>query len=225
MDSFDEEHPLRDCAEHHRRGQGLCAKYQQIAADLASKICAGKLCQGNRIYAKSSIASQYGVSNETARRALKVLEDYGIVEIRKGSGVRIVSKEAAMEFVRRHGSVLSFAELRIALETEISAQMQSRRRIEEILERLREKAQHFREENPFFPYSIHITPDCAQVGKTLLETHFWNNTSATVVAISRNGELLLSPGPDLRIEAEDILYYIGAADCVAKVREFLLPVG
>jgi len=203
----------------------LNAKYQEIAADLAAKICSGKLGRGNRIYAKSSIASQYGVSNETARRALKVLEDYGIVEIHKGSGVRVVSQEAAVEFVRRHGSVLSFTELHSALETEIGTQIQSRRRIEEILERLREKAQHFREENPFIPYSIRITSDCAQVGKTLLETHFWNNTSATVVAVSRNGELLLSPGPDLRIETQDILYYIGAADCVAKVRDFLLPVG
>ena len=40
--------------------------YQQIAADIASKIANGHYELGQKIYARSVLASQYGVSSETA---------------------------------------------------------------------------------------------------------------------------------------------------------------
>ncbi|WP_369074759.1 cation:proton antiporter regulatory subunit, partial [Klebsiella pneumoniae] len=33
------------------------------------------------------------------------------------------------------------------------------------------------------------------MGKTAAETKFWQNTGATIVAIKRGDELIISPGP------------------------------
>lgn len=61
--------------------------YQQIAADIASKIANGHYEVGEKIYARSVLASQYGVSAETARRAISILSDMDIVDTARGSGV------------------------------------------------------------------------------------------------------------------------------------------
>ncbi len=197
------------------------SKYQKIAFDVAGKIAGGELKENETIYAKSSVASQYGVSNETARRALTILADYGIVEIIRGSGVRIASRAKAIEFIRSNREIKTFLELRKELENEIAIQEESHRRMEDIFAQLKEKVQHFRSDNPFVPYETFITDTCPQAGKTLLETRFWNKTSATVVAIRRNGEFLLSPGPDTTIQAGDALFYIGETGCVERVNAFL----
>ncbi|RKJ34567.1 GntR family transcriptional regulator, partial [Butyricicoccus sp. 1XD8-22] len=54
----------------NRRLQVKQPKYMKIAADIASKIVDKKYVIGEKIYARSSLASQYGVSSETARRAI-----------------------------------------------------------------------------------------------------------------------------------------------------------
>ena len=50
-------------------------KYQQIAVDVAEKIAEGKLHVGDKIHARSTLANQYQVSPETARKAIIVLVD------------------------------------------------------------------------------------------------------------------------------------------------------
>ena len=66
-------------------------QYLLVARDVACKIADGLYREGDRIYARSALASQYGVSSETARRAMCVLDDLGIIEASKGSGIRIIS--------------------------------------------------------------------------------------------------------------------------------------
>ena len=67
-------------------------RYQLIAEDIATKIVERKYVVGEKIYARSSLASQYGVSPETTRRAIAVLQDLNIVEAKR-IGVEIVSYE------------------------------------------------------------------------------------------------------------------------------------
>ena len=76
-------------------------RYQQIAADIAAKIAGGEYKIGDKIFARSSLASQYHVSSETARRAICVLCDMKIVESIQGVGVVIQSPENAVMYVRQ----------------------------------------------------------------------------------------------------------------------------
>ena len=50
------------------------AQYLQIAADVASRVAAGDLPEGERLFGRSVMASEYGVSPETIRRDLEKLE-------------------------------------------------------------------------------------------------------------------------------------------------------
>ena len=77
-------------------------RYQQIAIEIASRISSGQYKVGEKIYARSSIASQYGVSSETARRAICILCDLEIVTSEKGSGVIIKSYENAVNFIKQY---------------------------------------------------------------------------------------------------------------------------
>ncbi len=76
-------------------------RYQQVAVDIAAKIASRQYQVGERIYARSLLSSAYAVSPETARRAVGVLADLGIVKANRGSGVEILSWERANQFLRQ----------------------------------------------------------------------------------------------------------------------------
>ncbi len=194
-------------------------RYLEIAQDVAAKIAEGIYREGERIYARSALASQYGVSSETARRAVCILVDLGIVASSRGSGVTIASREKAVAYVRQYRDFLSINDLHRQLVEGIQRQQEETRQINELLERLVEKTERFRTSNPFVPYRAQVPPDSPHVGKTLQDLNFWHNTQATVVAIAHDGSLRLSPGPYVTLKAGDVLYYLGSADCVDRVEQ------
>lgn len=68
-------------------------RYQQIAVDLAERIVENRYKVGEKIHARSTLASTYNASPETTRKAINVLVDLGIMEVRHGSGAFVASKE------------------------------------------------------------------------------------------------------------------------------------
>jgi len=61
------------------------------------------------------------------------------------------------------------------------------------------------------------------VGKTIAEASFWQNTGGTIVAIRRNGEILLSPGPDAVLKARDTIVVLGDIDVYDRVASYIEP--
>ncbi len=198
-------------------------KYQQIAVDLASKIVEKKYQIGDKIYARSSLASQYNVSAETARRAIAVLQDLEIVEASKGSGVIIKSYEMAARFVRQFQDVQSVHELQNELLLSIQKQQHELLHLQEKTKQLISRTEHFRSVNPFIPYQIEMTAESPCIHQTLQALNFWQNTSSTIVGIRRGNELLLSPGPYASFEEGDIIYFIGNDESLGRVQSFLYP--
>ncbi|MFJ1751158.1 GntR family transcriptional regulator [Streptomyces sp. NPDC088116] len=74
-------------------------KYHRIADALKAAIEAGDYSPGDRLPGENVLAKQYGVATLTARQALKVLRNEGLVETRKGAGSRVISFTP----IRRHG--------------------------------------------------------------------------------------------------------------------------
>ena len=69
-----------------KRRAEIVAKYRQLA-DLLRSDAAKILKEGGvRLPTEMEIASSYGISRQTVRNALKVLEDEGVIEKRQGSG-------------------------------------------------------------------------------------------------------------------------------------------
>ena len=75
--------------------------------------------------------------------------------------------------------------------------------------------------NPLTPIEIELPKDCTLIGKSVSESKFWQNTQATIVAIRRKGELIISPGPYLKFEKDDNLLVVGEEDILKKIEMFL----
>lgn len=196
-------------------------RYQQIAYDIAAKIANGTYPEGQRTYVRSALASQYGVSSETARRAICVLSDLGIVASAKGSGVTIISADKAADFVRQYRDVDSITDLRRELRDRILRYQAELERIGSLLNQLLDRTERFHASNPLVPYQYTLTGSCRHLGCSLQDLNFWHNTMATVVAIRRNDRLILSPGPFEALCEGDTIYYIGNHDCIARVNQLL----
>lgn len=198
-------------------------KYQKIAADIASKIVEKKYLVGEKIYARSSLASQYGVSAETARRAIAVLQDLEIVEATKGSGVMIKSYEKAAQFAHQFLEVQSIYQVQLEMLESIKRQKEELNVLQETTERLVSRTERFKSVNPFVPFQVEILENTPYISQSIGTINFWQNTMATIVGIRRGDELLLSPGPYATFQHHDIIYFIGNDECLERVQKFLYP--
>ncbi len=68
-------------------------RYQEIAVEIAERIVENRYQVGEKIYARSTLASNFNVSAETARKAINVLVDLEIMEVQQGSGTYVASRD------------------------------------------------------------------------------------------------------------------------------------
>ncbi len=198
-------------------------KYQQIATHIAQKIVDGTYAVGDKIYARSSLASHFGVSSETARRAIGILSDQGIVTPTKGSGVEITSYENAISYVKQYKDLEALTQLQKNMFESIQKQQAELERFNGYISDLVDQSEHYRDTNPFIPYQIAVTSTSPYIGKTAGEVNFWQHTTATIIGIKRHSKLILSPGPETTFNDGDLLYFIGDDQALNRVRSFLYP--
>lgn len=197
-------------------------RYQQIAIDLASQIAKQQYKPGDKIFARSSLASKYHVSPETARRAICLLSDMGIVDATKGSGVLITSVDNAVRYIQQYSGVETMSELRLSILESIEEQTRITARLKAQLTELMDRTERFQNLNPFNPFEITVMEGGFCAGKNLADVNFWQNTTATVIAIRHGEQMLMSPGPDAELCAGDILYFVGDENAPMRVEHFLL---
>ena len=70
-------------------------QYMRIAAMIAAEIARGELPEGKRLPGMSVLSSSFGVSPETIRKALSLLADMHIVQIRESRGTYVLSADQA----------------------------------------------------------------------------------------------------------------------------------
>lgn len=195
--------------------------YERIAIDLANRIYNGELKVGEKIHGRSTLASEYKVSPETVRRAIKILEDVEIVHSSKGSGIVIGSKENAFKYISRFSNLESIKDL----EKQMNSLMVQRNRLDEqvfeTLKKIMDYSGKLRHTNPLAPIEAEIFPGCIHIGKTISEVKFWQNTGGTVIGIKREGNLVISPGPYASILEGDVLLVIGDEKTYDRVIHFL----
>ncbi|MET9417529.1 winged helix-turn-helix domain-containing protein [Streptomyces klenkii] len=67
------------------------APYMRVLATLLADIESGKYSPGDPIPSEAELCKTHGVARETARRAVRVLRERGIVETEWGKGSRVTS--------------------------------------------------------------------------------------------------------------------------------------
>lgn len=199
----------------------ITPRYQKIAADVATKIVENHYKVGERIYTRSSLASQYGVSPETARRAIAILADLKIVETVKGSGVTILSQENAAQFVKQFKDVKSAAALKKEIIQKLDSQMKESKALKDSITEFMDRVEKVKTINPFVPFEAVIEAPSMCIGKSLSDVNFWHNTTATIVGILHEDVLLMSPGPYAVLYEGDTIYYVGDENAQMRVEEFI----
>ncbi|ACX86564.1 transcriptional regulator ExuR [Pectobacterium parmentieri] len=73
--------------------------YQQLAAELKQRIESGMYQVGEKLPAERYISEEMNVSRTVVREAIIMLEVEGYVEVRKGSGIHVISNQQKNPFV------------------------------------------------------------------------------------------------------------------------------
>lgn len=66
-------------------------RYTEVAADLRRRIRSGELIAGAQLPSVHELAESYKVAGDTLRRAVSVLQDEGLLEVRHGAGTFVRS--------------------------------------------------------------------------------------------------------------------------------------
>ena len=65
-------------------------------------VSSGEIREGERFIGRSLMGSQYGVSSETIRRAMRHLSDMGIISVQNNVGSTVLSQKRAREYVEQY---------------------------------------------------------------------------------------------------------------------------
>jgi K+/H+ antiporter YhaU regulatory subunit KhtT len=195
--------------------------YRKIALDMAGRICRGEFKEGDRIYGRSTLAGEYNVSPETIRRAVNLLEDMEVVAASQGSGIYIRSKQSAYAFIERFQNKESVSSLRSDIHRLLSQKQSIENEINGIISKIIDYSDRLKNVNPITPLEIEMEEDSSLIGRTVTDTKFWQNTGATIVAIRRNGKLILSPGPYVGFEKGDSILVVGDMGVLERIRKFM----
>lgn len=195
--------------------------YKKIALDIANKIKQESIEEGAILHGRSALASKYNVSPETIRRAIILLEDIDVVKSIKGKGILVVSKEQAISFLNRNKSIDSMKEYK----SQINDLLIKRKELEDAMLKsingIIDYSSRFDEVNPIIPMEFKIPSSCKYIGQTIAEIKLWQNTGATLIAIKRDNNLILSPGPYIVINSDDIFIVVGNDEIKNSVPDFL----
>lgn len=196
------------------------SKYQKIAVSVAQRIASGEYEVGEKLKSRTTIASTFNVSPETARKGLNILADLNILTLKHGSGAIVLSKEKAIEFINQYESTHSIAVIKEKIRQNIRHQQEGMEELSSLVNDFLMQSQNISKQFPLAPYEIIVNKDTDHFGKSIGVLNLWNQTGATVVAIEHEGQFLISPGPYAVIEKGDHIYFVGDESVYSRMKNF-----
>ncbi|MDO5311143.1 MAG: TrkA C-terminal domain-containing protein, partial [Clostridia bacterium] len=109
-----------------------------------------------------------------------------------------------------------------SLQVRLKKQTSMSKMIENLCDEIFAENQNAVHDNSDIPiYEVKVPSDSWIIGKNLVDVRFWANTEATVLAVRRNGHLILSPGPMAELYGGDQVLFAGNPEAVRNVEAFL----
>ena len=187
------------------------SQYLQIALDIARRIAKGELPEGQRVYGRSVMASEYNVSPETIRRALRLLSDMKVVEVKPQSGVVVLSADSARRYIENFEESADVRALRQQLKDLLAEYADLSRRLSDTVTALVKSRDTFAAAGEPLPnYEVPVPKDSPLIGRSIGELKFWQSTGGTIVAIRRGQTVILSPGPYAQLYGGDVIVLVGS---------------
>ena len=206
ISEFKEEGPVMKTSE-----KIIHPQYLQIAQDLAARISKGEIAEGSRLYGRSLMSSEYKVSPETIRRALRLLADMKVVDTKPQSGTIVLSQDSARRYLEHFSETTDMRALQEEVKQLLDQFNSLQRKFVKVMEAVTENRNTFAPANDPLPhYEVAVPQDSNLLGRSLVELKFWQSTGGTIVAIRRGPTLILSPGPYAELYAGDVLVLVGS---------------
>ena len=198
------------------------SQYLQIALDIARRIAKGELPEGQRVYGRSVMASEYNVSPETIRRALRLLSDMKVVEVKPQSGVVVLSADSARRYIENFEESADVRALRQQLKDLMAEYADLSRRLSDTVTALMKSRETFAAaDEPFPNYEVPVPKDSPLIGRSIGELKFWQSTGGTIVAIRRGQTVILSPGPYAQLYGGDVIVLVGSPAAAEAAHRFV----
>ena len=198
-------------------------RYQQVAIEIAERIVDNRYQVGEKIHARSTLATTFGVSPETARKAVNILVDLQIMEVKHGSGVIEASKSKAVNYLEQYRDVQSIEEIKTDLFTSLERQKAELNEFTTIVNQLVSQTVKLNKVNPMLPSELVLTEEAEHLNTSISDLNLWQETSATVIGILHKEELVLSPGPYAFLTAGDTVYFVGNEFATQRMINFFYP--
>ena len=187
------------------------SQYLQIALDIARRIAKGELPEGQRVYGRSVMASEHNVSPATIRRALRLLSDMKVVEVKPQSGVVVLSADSARRYIENFEESADVRALRQQLKDLLAEYADLSRRLSDTVTALVKSRDTFAASGEPLPnYEVPVPKDSPLIGRSIGELKFWQSTGGTIVAIRRGQTVILSPGPYAQLYGGDVIVLVGS---------------
>ena len=198
--------------------------YSKVAYDIAVKISAGELREGQRFTGRSLMGSQYGVSSETIRRAMRHLSDLGIISVQPNAGSTVLSRKRAVEYVEQYQSGKDLRAMKARLHEMLQRRDQLNQEISDTFWQIIDLGERFRRSDRLRTYEFSVAADTAAAGHSIGDLDFRRKTGATIVAVRKGEELLLSPGPATPLQGGDVVVVACELTQLVQVSDLLGPV-
>jgi len=200
--------------------QVIIPRYLKIAVHLSGRIASGEIKEGNKLKGRSVLSTEYSVSPETIRRAMSILSDKNVVEIVPGSGITVLSKENADQFVKSFKDDESVADMRLRL----SQILEKRKIMDEESASLTEQIidmYKYRRTNLITPVEIHLPLNSHIIGQSIGKLEVWHNTGATIIGIIQDRNIIISPGPYYEFAENDKVIIVGDEYVIERFNAFI----
>lgn len=202
-------------------GNNIAPMYQKISLDIANAIYKGQYVEGEKLHGRSTLAGIYKVSPETIRRAIKLLEDVGVVDSVRGSGIVVISRDMAFKYINKFKNIESISYYKAELDSLFVDMRNLDNKIIQTIEKIVVRTSRLSNTTSITPFEIEISKTSKLIGKSIGEVRFWQYTGATIIGIRRGNSTILSPGPYANFQIGDVILVIGEENVYDAVKIFL----
>jgi K+/H+ antiporter YhaU regulatory subunit KhtT len=201
-------------------GQITIARYLKIAVDIATRIASGEISPGEKLKGRSILSTEYNVSPETIRRAMSILSYRKVVEINIGSGINILSREKAIEFIKSFKDDECLSEIYSNL-SELFAKRKSLDEEIAVTTKRIVDMYKFNRSDLITPVEIVLPGHSHVIGKSIGALQIWHNTGATIIGVIQDNNIIISPGPYFEFAQDDRILIVGDENVVQRFNVFI----
>ncbi len=195
--------------------------YMKVAIDMASRISRYEFKKEQKIRGRSTLASDYNVSPETIRKAMRLLTNMNIVEVKYGNGIYVSSIENAEKFVQQYLARQNVLDLKNQLKDLMHERGKIERLMNETMNSIVDSSSRFNHLDKIVIYEEVLPENSILCGEKIKNIDMWEQTGATIIGIKQGEKTIISPSPDYILQRGDTILFVSEQNDHIKLHKYL----